>query len=864
VAKYGAKLSLPSRAAAKLDAERRGEPTYWIQPTGDEPCRIELTTPALQPPCLRFRVLTESDADFDFLTDAVGDAQIAKAEADRNKLPRTTMLCWAPVEDGAGIALVEVTAPKTLPDLKNAPGKTIHIVWVVDLSGSMGMRQGSSPHTNRHLACQEVKLACEKMRSLPKQFVEAGVASPNDRFIATLVGFHCSAFTVCARVPVVTGDPASKAAIDKAVDDLCTNQQSGGTRYTSWAQLVKTHCEPTDHVALGLLTDGALWDEDTFVPAYAELKKGVAEFTAFAIGCGAWANHRTVKLVATHGETLIEAIDRSVSSAAMKGIARCVAAMSAKIQIVIAGQVLSHKGDKSLPVFSINSKNPHGVDSVYELGLGEKRVFTVAPPDFLGHDGCAGVVSVGPHGEGYKIDVRSSDGHAVDVKRVLRHLDPLFADADIATLKNPGHPKRVAELLEEVGIVNRCITSYVAKITQYDLGNKHDHSLQSGVKAVVPAFKPLGADADLPWLQLASLSNPDTAKNGKTVYTNEPHCSDDGDCGHEWYNNGNSGSCFRSLGSSSDNSGPVYRSCGADGSDDEPMKTEAHAWSAPPPPPPRFAKPPGQKAEVDEPSDPNAVPNFGTVSKLAHARALLPFLVDQKIAHRAVAATLAALVALANPKEPATASGAGDDDDDSMGDVVEALIDRVASPSSEDVAAKIDACLQVLCALAMRYHLPVDVNLHNATIAQGDVAAAACRVEYLIKIATRLHELVLLHRPELWRAKITTKPIGNDHVTINASLDWVAEDHARPYYDHTHPDPKEVAINACYQLSCFFNEGGYKGGVFCSETLLFSGPKPATFANKELKLDAPLVLGTRFDVWKHLHAPFKQQLSAAM
>ena len=45
--------------------------------------------------------------------------------------------------------------------------------------------------------------------------------------------------------------------------------------------------KPTDHVALGLLTDGALWDEHLFVTEYDQLKKSVEEFTCYAIGCGA-------------------------------------------------------------------------------------------------------------------------------------------------------------------------------------------------------------------------------------------------------------------------------------------------------------------------------------------------------------------------------------------------------------------------------------------------------------------------------------------------------------------------------------------------------------------------------------------------
>jgi len=852
-AKHGATLGLPSRAAAKLDAERRGEPTYWLKPTGDDPCRIELTTPAMQPPCLRFRFMNESDSDFDFLTDLVSKADIATAHA------QARVLCWAPAQNDAGVALVEVTAPKTLPDLKNAKGKTIHIVWVVDLSGSMGMRQNSSPHTNRHLACEEVKLACEKVLGLPKHFVEAGVASPNDTFLVSIVGFACSAVTISARVPVVTDSAKSKAAIDKAVDDLCASTYSGGTQYTSWAQLVKTHCEPTDHVALGLLTDGALWDEGTFVPAYDELKKHVAEYTCFAIGCGAWANHRTVKLVATHGETLIETIDRSVSSAAMRGIARCVASMSVKIPIVVSGQVLSHKGDKSLPTFSINSKSPHGVDSVYELGLGEKRVFTVAITGIEAQPACdCVVIGQGLPGEGVKIEMMRGSPRSVDVKRVLRHLDPLFADADIKTLKNPSHPKRVAELLEQIGVVNQCTTSYVTKITSYELGTKYDHTLHPGVKAVVPSFKPPNADAEIGWLQqLLAAAGSATAKNGKTTYPHEPHC--ESEYSSHWGNDDGTQCMFRSLAaddSSNDDcrSAPVYRSMCA-GADPEPMQTEA----------PAPAPTPGQKAEVEEPADPNATPKFSFMAKLVHAHTLLKFLNDHTLAHRAVGSVLEELNTMrTNLKNANGAAGGNANDDDPMGDVVEALIDRVSGPSPKNVAAKIDALLQLLCSFAMRYHLPVDVNLHNASIAEGDVATALHRVEYLIKIAARLHDALLPHGPELWRAELKTEAVASDNVTIKASLAWVAEDHIRPCYDRTHADPKEVAHNACYALACAFNEGAYKGGTFCSETMLFSGPKPAAFAGKEFKLSTPLVIGTHFNPWKHLHEPFKPQLVAAM
>ena len=135
-------LALPSRAAAKLDAARRGVPTYWITPPEDvEPgargrngclAHVQLDAPGRQPPCFRFRFVNESGADCDFVTAALQSATI------KSDVASAKVLCFAPTSEDECVALVELAGPQCRADVSNAPGKVKHIVAVVDQSGSMG------------------------------------------------------------------------------------------------------------------------------------------------------------------------------------------------------------------------------------------------------------------------------------------------------------------------------------------------------------------------------------------------------------------------------------------------------------------------------------------------------------------------------------------------------------------------------------------------------------------------------------------------------------------------------------------------------------------------------------------------------
>ena len=160
-------------------------------------------------------------------------------------------------------------------------------------------------------------------------------------------------------------------------------------------------------------------------------------------------------------------------------------------------------------MFRLNSKSPHGVDSVYELGLGEKRIFTV-PMDSVMTSTCARARMARAPGSTCALALAT-----IDVKRVLRHLDPLFADADIKTLKNPSHPKRVAELLEAIGVVNQCTTSYVTKITSYGGRQVRPHAAP-GREGGCARLRP---PTDLEWLHPVAYVGSATAKNGKTTRT---------------------------------------------------------------------------------------------------------------------------------------------------------------------------------------------------------------------------------------------------------------------------------------------------------------------------------------------------------
>lgn len=850
------KLAKPSRAAAKLDAERRGVPTYWVAP--DEECdangyNLDFDTPSLQPPCLRFRVVAASDSEYDFVTDSLKNAKIDATSASAK------VLCYAPVNDDNCVAVVEVTAPQRMPEMGEAEGKDKHAVVVIDKSYSMEMRQNGSPDTNRKLAFKEVELMTKKLQDLPRVFAKAGIASKNDKFLLTIIGFHSTAGLVCSRVPVVPGCEESTRALAKAAADLHASLDAGGTNYKSWVDALSDHVRPSDHVALALLTDGQLWDLPAFKVAYASLKASVAEFEACAIGCGAWANHDTVKEVATKagGEALIESVDSAVSSMATRLLGKCFASMAIKHSVIVEDHVLAHKGPSGdAPTFRENQPNrPRGAEAIYSLGLGAKQVFVVCGSYCGNRVTVCGLAQVVGNGAPAKFEVDGANTPR-DVTRVLRHFDPLFASDDVEFYKCRFDPALNDKLREGIGVYNQTTTSNVVKVAEYDLSiDGRDHSLHPLTKAVVPPLAERECrfkEGVLNWLRDAPSDRDMPA--ARTTYEHHPHCDHYNHWGLGGDNTYYGCPAFRSLGAddggdTDNHSEPEFRSC-CGGGDAEPMKVEPAA--------PASNKP--TKGEVEKPKDDNATPTFDEVSKLYHSETLLPYLNNHTLALRAIESLLDELKATGKKLEAKRAEDAAGGGNDPMVDIVSAALDEVAGPALESVVAKLWPLLSVLSALVMRYHLELDLNLYNEAIGDGDVAKALRRVGYMIKIAERVKSKVSGYASKYWRPVLTTKKVKDKDCGFTFDLTWVAEHRARearngPYIDRVHADSVRPLVRKVIDLfTGLFNEGGYLGGTFVAESDLYCGDEPVSMRNTYSAFrGAEFVAGERFDARHHIH-----------
>lgn len=815
-------LSLPSHASATLDAKLQGVPTYWIKPplNDDGEVLVNFNSPSLVAPLFRFRFVNETD-DCDIVTAALENTKIS------NNCTTGHVLCFSPTSDRECVALVELSGPLRLPDNSNAQGRTHHVVEVMDLSGSMGLTTNGSSYTNRILGCSEIKSLCAKLHNLPREFAKANITSPNDNYVLTVVVFHSRANVMCSRVPIISDSEESKSALAKVAQDVYNSTETGGTNYSTWATALQKHVRKEDCVTLCLLTDGALHDRHEFTSEYKILKNMVREFSSCAIGCGAWANYDTVKLVATHGEAVIEQIDSSVSSTAMRLMGKCIASMATKFTVVVEDQVLSDKGaNQTLPSFSVtNSTDPLNapVHTTYKIGIGGKRVFAVRGT----YDGgtvniCAVKQALNDVADVMETVTVNGSNVPIDNSRVLRHLDQLFVSGGVSILKHPSLPGLNANLLTSIGVHNQTTTSHVVKVAEYDLGTKYDNKLDSRTKATVTP-RATGIDAnDLPWMR--AMPN---AASYPIVATNYVHKPLYEEC------------CTYGLGglSGSDEWGATrYRSL----QDDAPVFVSLSAGDcadvvmAPSPPPS-----PAQEAEVEVGTDENATPTFMAACPQYHNSKLLPFLKNHKLVHCATADLLNELHStLSKLRAQHTVKT---NSDDPMDDILNAALDKVAGPSIDDITTKLWPLQSTLRALVMRYHIVVDINMFDGAIPEGDLATAIHRTEYLTKIATRLHDAMLMNRPSLWRAQLTTEELKPTKHTFRGSLTWVQEDNVRANHDTLVDNVKDAITAVSNEFAAHFNRGGYGGGIFVSDNAIYTGVCPPATTHHTFTLGEALV-----------------------
>jgi len=848
------KHTLPSRASAALGAKRSGVPTYWIRPSedGGDYTQVDLTTPSFQPPRVCFRFVNESESDCDLMAAALKNTTI-KGDASTAKV-----LCFAPTSDEDCVALVEFTASRCRGTVANAPKRVIHVILVVDKSGSMSMHVNGSTKSQRTLACEEVKAVVRNLHNLPAIFRKANILGPRDELVLSIVGFHGTAGLVCTRVPIDSDSAESKRALDQAANDLAASTDTGGTRYTSWVELLATLLVPDEHVALALLTDGALWDAHTFEPSYAKLKASVKEFAACAVGFGSWANAATCKSVATPtgGAVLIQDVAGALSSDATRLISKCIASMAFNYTVVVRDQVLAHTGHEAdAPASRDCADAPSGTESVYEVGIGGKRFFAVRGTYAGSTVQVPGIEQVDASGP-IKVEV---DGSSVprDVARALRHFDPIFAAPDVHFLKCRTAPELNDELRKDIGVYNQTPTSKVVKYTEYRLGTQHDNRLDPQTRAVVPALSSSrgGTAEECKWMRRMPTDYDEPC--AVTKFERKSHLPhDEYDTSMDYYYNTGAHPVFRSLGSDeSDEAGQVavFRSCGAGGGDEnmEPAPAPAPA-------------PASTKAVLEKPTDDNVTPTFADAAWLHNAHALLPFLADHTLAHRAVADLISELQRILGVLNAAKVDVA---QTQSMEDIVNAAINEVAAAGkSEDVVAELHSLCAVLSSFVMRYHLDIDINLLNTAIADGDAVTAIRRAEYLTKIAKCLLEVVEEHRAPLWRPFLTMGPVAPGEATVTGTLTWIAEDRARggPNADTVLDSTKGAICSASAAYAAAFNHGAYEGGEFTAPNHLFEGTKPCPVVNRVFTLGSPFVPGIKYDATAHAHTVIVTALCEAM
>ena len=835
-------LDVPSRAAAALDAERRDVPTWWVKPDAHERTHeLTFSTPSRHPPCVRFRFTNEAYDEDDFALESLGDMSL-QSEGVTAKV-----LSWAATGAEECVARVQIRVPRTLAIGHGRRDPEEHeLALVGDLSYSMGSRDGGSAHSRRELVGQEVALLCDKLLKFPEAFRKAGIVGPEDTFSLTIVGFHSSASFTCERIPL------EREHVEAAVAQFRNRTDGGGTVYTSWAQLLNS-TPRAKKLTLCLLTDGALWDQAEFETAYERLQNKVDEFSACAVGCGAWANHSTVKLVATieKGEALITNVDNTVSCESARLVGRCIAANAAKQPITIPGKVLSHTGIHPLPGFL---KETHGHSTVYQAGLGATIECTVSGT-YQGANVRIPEILVGNNCDNPERAIVRGVGARHDPSDVLRNLDPLFVGKGVTLFKDDG--ARTAALLG-IGMHCKTTTSEVMQLTTYQFEPKDDNSLKKHTRAVVPAFDPARRDDDLSWLR-----RPPCRYDPALVVTEYEHKGNHYVPPAQEAPEPCDEPCFRSLGAndedpghaacsaSADSAGPAYRGLSAGSA------TRSATRSPAPAPAPKKAK----KAEVDETVKADGTPTFEVASKPLRHERLAAFLNDPALAFQAledVVGTLAKMgKALWELEKAATHSG------DAMVDIVDTICDAVAGPSLEDVLARILPVIGVLGDFALRFHVNVDLNLHSDPIKFDTVDKAILRVEYLHKIAQRVLKAAEAHRRQLWRGVLVTSAVSGGSELV-CSLLWERENivHYEPVNQASDEGGiREAMRSTVTEMKYRFNEGGYAGGRWASK-ILIEGRKPPDFVGFTVELKNKFVLGEFYDEAPNVLVPVRDALDA--
>ena len=735
---------LPSRASAKLDAELRGVPTYWVG--GKGAFSLTFRGPYAQPPLLRWRTVKEAfDASLDFEVVALGGLAITEQEQITAKV-----LHWVPFSPTECVASVELESkPYVVDELGTSIPRTHHIIVFVDISGSMGMKVNGNTKTNRLIAFAELRRLCETVQNLPANFVKGRIVGPEDRFVLTIVRFHHEATTVAhPRIALGQGS-ATASAIEAALKSLESCHDTGGTAFTPCVHEISKHLHPTDYVSSLAMTDGQIFDPDQFKRALEEAKTKVAGWKSAAIGCGAWANYETAKLIGTDGAALLERFDPMVSSTALKLVGKCIADHATSLGVTVKNQILTKWGKdyETEQLYRGTCESCKGVDDVIsnlEMGLGTKRYFTVVG-HYVKGDGVVNpavgltlppIVRVDGNGNEYPIPT-SSAGAVRGADGVLRVFDPLFCAKGVKKLGLKGTVGIHERIMEGIGVREECTTSRTTARTEYFYQAWDNNAIDDDTHAKVPeSLEGAIKHPELDWL-----SESFHYKCGRYGYSNQSPAG---------YHCGLSSSSVAvpavapaalSSGSGEAEADPAFRSLSAadEGEGDSTVYRSADADEDEDPSDPVDPTPEKAEVEIEELGDTDGVPSFESLATSfgnAKVRFLLSSLQGAKSASKEIVATLnIAVDGLSKLVESKTGDAPMDLDD---------VLAKTAGPSLKDLTSSLQELFSVLNCFALRFHIlnHFDGFVNHLGTDQHDVACdapkALSRAKYLLRYAEKL------------------------------------------------------------------------------------------------------------------------------
>jgi hypothetical protein len=786
---------LATRASAKLDAERRGMPTFWLPASSSGGgCTVRVATGY----SLLFRWRLSNEApDLTGLPDLASALRISDPTLTQT---RARVLSYVPTSDTHCVAECVLEAPKrpSAPP-EGAEPKVHHIVLVLDTSYSMHNKQCGNTRMNIQLAIAEVKEMCKRVLALPENFVDGNILGANDLVLFTLLTFHTKARVVCARVAL--GTDTSAAELDRAAESL-NPQDGGGTLYTSWTELLASHLRQDDIVTLCLLTDGQLWDRETFMPSFKRLQKTPKKWKSVAVAYGAWANYETAKIVGIDGEAVVDNVDPLVTSTALKLICQCVASHALELEVEINAQVLTQWGNDKPPTL-FQRFSTTGIVTKYVMGIGDTVHVTlvcalvdglVVPP-----------VMKAKVGSGQSSDVVLDLVAArCNASAVLCKLDPLYCGKGVQKIKLASNPNLHEKILVQIGVYNQRTTTFVTVLTDFVFDPKDDNALSKCTRATAPLLKDtLKTSSTDAWMP----SYHEVAKSVRLHTEYEVDVSYENAAYHMGLDDR---PCYRSLG----------------GADEEVPDVASSSPKA-------CAEPAVSVAEVTMIEELGAtddgVPTFdGLLAVLGVKTALTGFLTNPNISHIACAATVGLLETTlenltARKTKHATAPFSVMD-----------TIQKTVGPSLESFIARIYEATAVLSGLKMRYNmdLATDFNTFWEPLPLRDVDVAITRVDYLLRGAKVLHaRLVEVYKKPLWRAAIVVHPVVDLperplFIGMPLSISWHSEDVERKG-DTLSTDPNVVVLDAVLQLSVkLSNCGGLKSGTFVSDRVVYHGIEP--------------------------------------